>query len=200
MTLAQNYLATKVRTPYYEIRSICDEYPADSWSRLEPFSEEEMPQLFALREKYGKEEFIYHLDDIFDEDTIHDIIGGDEIIGIDLDYKFYMYSFTYHQITDKGVKTGSIKINLSDETYLKLLALHLGNKNLNINNLKYADKTTYDIVIREIDNCFCYDNIYEVSNPFTVTMDEIKADAQKIREQYPDMFQDEFGIVGYFFY
>ena len=58
-------------------------------------------QLLALREKYGKNEFYNHLDEVFDEDTLHDMIYGSEVISFDLDNEYYMYSFAYHQITDR---------------------------------------------------------------------------------------------------
>lgn len=198
ITMAQNYLSTKERTPYYEIRSISDCCPSDGWSNLLSFSEEEMTQLLALREKYGNEEFFNHIDEVFDEDTMHDMIYGSEIISFDLDTKYYMYNFVYHQITPNGLVTGKVKINLYDETYVQLLALHLENKDLTINSLRYADKELYDIVTRGVDHNFCYDDIYEVCDPYTITMDEVRADAQKIREQHPDKFSDIHGIVGYF--
>jgi hypothetical protein len=197
ITLAQNYLATKERTPHYEIRSISDCCPADGWCNLQSFSKEEMAQLLALREKYGKEEFYNHLDEVFDEDTLHDLIYGSEVISFDLDNEYYMYSFAYHQITDKGVTSGKVKLHLEDDTYVRLLALHLGDKDLTINSLRYADKNLYELVTSGIDYNFCYDGIYEVCNPYTVTMDEIKADAQKIREQNSEKFADKHGIVGY---
>jgi hypothetical protein len=103
ITLAQNYLATKEHTPHYEIRTISDCCPADGWSNMRSFSEEEMTQLLALREKYGNEEFFNHLDEIFDEDTLYDMVYGSEVIGLDLDNKNYTYTFAYHKITDKGV-------------------------------------------------------------------------------------------------
>ena len=194
--MAQDFLSTKVRAPYYEIRSISDCCPVDGWSSLEPFSEEEMEKLLALREKYGREEFFNHLDEVFDEDTICDLAPG-YIIDIDLDTEYYMYSFRYHQITDRGVVSGTVKINLTDETYIKLLAMHLDNKDLNINNLRYADKYLYDVVMHGVDGNFCYDGIYEVADPYTVTMDEIRADAQKVREQHPEKFANCHGIAGY---
>ncbi len=106
ISLAQNYLATKERTPHYEIRSISGCCPADGWCNLQSFSEEEMTQLLALRDKYGNEEFFNHLDEIFDEDTLHDMVYGSEVISFDLDNEYYMYSFAYHQITDNGVTSG----------------------------------------------------------------------------------------------
>ena len=198
ITLAQNYLKTKERTPHYEIRSISDCCPADGWRNLESFSDEDMAKLLALREKYGKEDFFNHLDEVFDEDTLHDMIYGSETIGFDLDTEYYMYGFTYHQITPRGVVTGKVKINLWDETYVRLVAHHLENKDLTINSLRYADKDLYDIVTRGVDQNFCYDGIYEVCDPYTITMDEARADAQKIREQHPDKFANTHGMVGYF--
>ncbi len=198
ITLAQNYLATKERTPHYEIRSISDCCTADGWCNLQSFSKEEMAQLLALREKYGKEEFCNHLDEVFDEDTLLDMIYGSEVISFDLDNEYYMYSFAYHQITDMGVTSGKVKLHLEDETYVCLLALHLENKDLTINSLRYADKNLYDIVTRGVDQNFCYDDIYEVCDPYTITMDEAREDAQKIREQYPEKFANMHGMVGYF--
>ena len=198
ITLAQNYLATKERTPHYEIRSISSCCPADGWCNLVSFSDEEMTKLLALREKYGKEDFFNHLDEVFDEDTLHDMIYGSETISFDLDTEYYMYGFTYHQITQRGVVTGKVKINLWDETYVRLVAHHLENKDLTINSLRYADKDLYDIVTRGVDQNFCYDGIYEVCDPYTITMDEARADAQKIREQHLDKFANTHGMVGYF--
>lgn len=198
ITLAQNYLAVKERAPHYEIRSISDACPAEGWYNLESFSDEEMAQLLTLRDKYGKEDFFNHLDEIFDDDTIYDLFYGSEIIGFDLDTEHFKYTFTYHQITDKGVRTGKAKLNLSDETYVRLLALHLENKDLTINSLRYADRNLYEEVTRGVDYHFCYDDEYYVTDPYTITMDEAREDAQKIREQNLELFAKSHGMIGYF--
>ena len=200
IAMAQNYLANKVRTPHYELRSISDCCPADGWCNLLSFTEDEMTKLIALREKYGKDDFFNHLEEVFDEDTLHDMIYGSEVISFDLDTEYYMYNFVYHQITPNGLVTGKVKINLYDEAYVRLLAHHLENKDLTINSLRYADKELYNIVTHGVDCNFCYDDIYEVRDPYTITMDEVKADAQKIREQNPDKFKNDFGTVGYFIF
>ena len=200
ITMAQNYLATKVRTPHYEIRSISDCCPADGWCNLLSFTEDEKRKLLALREKYGKDDFFNHLNEVFDEDTLHDMIYGSEVISFDLDTEYYMYNFVYHQITPNGLVTGKVNIHLYDETYVRLIAHHLENKDLTINSLRYADKDLYDIVTRGVDHHFCDDDIYMVRNPYTITMDEAKADAQKIRELHSDKFKNEFGTVGYFIF
>jgi hypothetical protein len=93
-----------------------------------------------------------------------------------------------------------VKLNLYDETYVRLLGHHLENKDLTINSLRYADKDLHDIVTHGVDHHFCDDDIYMVSNPYTITMDEVKADAQKIRELHPDKFKNDFGTVGYFLF
>ena len=197
ITLAQNYLVTKERTPHYEIRSISDCCPADGWCNLVSFSDEEMTKLLALREKYGKDDFFNHLDEVFDEDTLHDMIYGSEAISFDLDAEYYMYGFTYHQITPRGVVASKVDINLLDDTYVRLLAHHLENKDLTINSLRYADKSLYEVLIHGIDSHFCDEIAYFVTNPYTVTMDEVRADAEKIREQNPDKFANNHGVVGY---
>jgi hypothetical protein len=159
-----------------------------------------MTKLLALREKYGKDDFFNHLDEVFDEDTLHDMIYGSEVISFDLDTVYYMYSFVYHQITPKGLVTGEVKINLCDATYVRLLAHRLEDKDLTRNSLRYADKDLHDIVTHGVDHHFCDEDIYMVSNPYTITMDELKADAQKIRELHPDKFKNDFGTVGYFLF
>jgi hypothetical protein len=111
-----------------------------------------------------------------------------------------MYNFVYHQITPNGLATGKVKINLYDETYVRLLAHHLEDKDLTINSLRYADKDLYDIITRGVDHNFCHEDVYKVHHPYTITMDEAKADTQKIRELHPDMFKNEFGTVGYFIF
>lgn len=195
--LAQNYLATKERVPHYEIRSISDACPADGWCNLNSFSEKELEQLHALREKYGEKDFINHLNEIFDEDTLCDMTYGTDIISFDLDTEYFMYSFMYHQITENGVNTGNVKLNLTDATYVRLLALHLYDKDLNINSLRYADEELFKYLTREVDYYFCDDIYYSVSSPYTITMNEVRADAQKIREQHPEIFSKTFGNVCY---
>lgn len=199
ITLAQNYLATKERTPHYEIRYITDCCPADGWSALEAFTNDEKAKLVELRGKYGKDDFFNHLEEIFDEDRLDEVVPG-EIFDIDLETPHYVYEFTYHKVTDDGMKTGTLKINLNDETYTELLARHLDDSHLHINSLRYADRKLYDILTSYLDNSFCYDGFYDGFYPYTVTMDELKSDAQKIREQHPDEFMDLSCITGYFVY
>ena len=100
ITMAKNYLSSKKRTPHFEIRYINDCCPMDGWSTLEPFSEEEIESLVKLREKYGNDDFVHHLEEVVEEDTLHDIALS-EVIYIDLETHYYMYNFKYHQITDK---------------------------------------------------------------------------------------------------
>lgn len=196
--LAQNYLATKHRLAHYDVHYITDCCPADGWSSLVSFSEEEKQQIDYLVVKYGKEKFFNHLDEIFDDERLYDIAPGD-IIGFDIDSEYYLYDFTCHQITNEGIKARAIKIHLTDEIYLQLLELHLEDKFMNINRLKYADRSLYDIIMRGVDSCFCDDGFYMSLYPYTVTMDELKTDAANIFEQNPEHFSDYVGIILYTF-
>ena len=68
---------------------------------------------------------------------------------------------------------------------------------LNINSLRYADEELFKYLTREVDYYFCDDIYYSVSSPYTITMNEVRADAQKIREQHPEIFSKTFGNVCY---
>lgn len=195
--MAQAYLATKKRKPYYEIYSVSDCGEEEEIYELFDFTEEEMTHLLALREKYGKEDFFNHLDEMYDEDEIIDLGSGLKIESFDLDTEHYKYRFTIHRIGDTGVYSSKMDLNLSDKTYIRLLVLHLENKDLNINILKYADRELYDLFDHIIDRHLSIDGLYSEREPFTITMDEAREDAKKIREQHPDKFNDKLGSPAY---
>lgn len=188
LTLAQNFFEKKVRIPHYDIRYINDIAPMDGWCTFESFSDENMAKLIALREKYGENDFFNHLNEIFDEETLEEMVPGD-IISFDLDTPCYLYRFTCHHITDSGVRTETLKIHLYDHTYVRLLAHHLEDRHMNINRLRYADKELYDIVTRGVDSCFLNDDFYCAFHPYVITMDEVKEDAAKIEAENPESFK-----------
>lgn len=190
-TMARNYFATKEREKQYRIIDQDDCYS------LYPFSDEEIASMKTLREKYGEDEFIKHLGEIFDEETLG-FIDSEYVDSIIIDRPTYRYTFGYHEIKDNGVYSSKFKIELSDETYIKLLELHLYDKDMNLNILKYADENLYNILSSEIDGRFREDSWqYCITRPFAITMDELKEDAQKIREQYPDKFPKNQGTRYY---
>lgn len=195
--LAQNYLASKEREARYCIYYPHELCPEMNLVEEHPFTSEEISQLKALREKYGKGDFVRHLDEIFDAETLYDI-DSEEIIDIEIDSPVYCYKFVCHNITDDGVYKQPLKIELSDDTYIKLLELHLWDKNMNINILKFIDESLYQIVSSKIDDTFRDEmGMYSVTHPFAVTMDELQEDAQKIREQQPDKIKKVFGTRCY---
>lgn len=196
--IVNTYLTTlKKRTPYYEIKYICDRGAIEFWSGHLSFSEAEMSLLSGLRDKYGKE-FFNHLDEVFDEETLNEI-APDEIVEFDLDKPLYLYDFNIHQLTDEGIKTISAKIQLDEDTYSKLVILHLADKNLNINSLKYANRTVYELVSDEVDYFFADEYIYRNKYPYIITMEEAKEDALKIKELYPEQTKDTDENVAYLY-
>lgn len=195
--MARNYFATKERIAHYTIYYPNVEYPLNDDILLHPFSDEEIASMKMLREKYGKNEFFKHLEEILDEETL-EFIDSEYITDLNIDYPTYLYRFTYHEITDSGAIKHKLGIDLSDDTYIKLLELHLWDKDMNLNILKYADKNLYRILSYKIDDHFQSDpGLYCMTCPFAVTMDELKEDAQKIREQNPDKFPKNLGCNVY---
>ena len=194
--LAKDYSQKKCRKTYYKITFIYDCSSKYKWTHLEPFSDEEVTKLLALRKKYGEDDFFRHINEVFNEKRLHEVAPF-EVAGIDLDTHCYKYEFKYHQITDKGVSSDSVMIKLTDETYIMLLALHLQNVNMTINSLRHSDKSTFNYILNEVDDYFTLDFHYEAKYPFVITMDEIKADAIKIRELYPDKLYKTNSITEY---
>lgn len=189
--------ANKKRIPYYEITYICDSGAMEFWSGQLTFSDAEMSLLLGLRDKYGKE-FFNHLHEVFDEETLNEI-APNEIVRFDLDKPIYLYDFNIHQLTDEGLNTISAKIQLDEETYSKLIILHLADKNININSLKYANRAVYDLVSDAVDYLFTNEDIYKNKYPYMVTMEEAKEDALKIKELYPEQTKDTDKNVAYLY-
>ena len=71
--LAEEYFATKVRLLNYELTAL-DEDTLSEVCFYETFSEEEIQLLLSLRERYGQDEFVKHLDEIFTApDELYDL-------------------------------------------------------------------------------------------------------------------------------
>ena len=72
-------------------------------------------------------------------------------------------------------------MTLTDEEYARLLAWHVFDNHLIINTLRYRDSNLYNRILREIDLYYWEDGIAITEDaPYLVTMDEAKADAEKI--------------------
>lgn len=182
--IARTYLAVlKERTQYYQIKYICSNDGIEFWTGMQAFSDAEMASLKRLRDKYGDSQFFNHLDDAFDPKTLNEI-APDEIVHFDLDDPQYLYDFNCHFLTPEGMQTLPVKVQLSDETYAKLLVALLADCRLNINKLKYANKEVYDQITHEVDLNFASGGIFSAKYPYLITLDEAIADAQKIKEYY----------------
>ena len=194
--LAQNFLSTKERTPYYEINYITDDCPAEGYRNLLALTEEERAKLLALRDRYGDDDFFNHLDEVVDEETFYDWAPG-EVIAFDLDTPHYGYGFTCHQVTDKGVEPLEVTLELTDETYVRLLTAHLYDKHMNFNRLRFYDQELFAEISHNVDLCFYDDCGYFTLFPYAVTMDEVKADAAAIMSANPDQFAEEATMISY---
>ena len=181
LNMAQELLATKIRDNYYAFKFISEELD-EGVVYSNPLNDKEVARLRALKENYGKS-FVEHLDEVFDDsDTVHDFTYGDELYNIDLDHIIHKYSFTIHELKPDGtVYPKKCKLELSDSNYAKLVAWHILDDHFTINVLRLRDRSLYDTLMREVDQEFCYKpGFLEVDNPYLVTLDEAKADADLI--------------------
>jgi hypothetical protein len=190
LQLANEFLATKERENYYDFEAIDEEV---SWyvHFANTLTDEEVTRLRTAKEKYG-EEFLEHLDEVYDDlDVVDDYTGGCEIVDIDLDHVTHRYAFKIHELTPDGtVVTYDEDVELGDDEYAKLLAWHLLDEHLTINTLRHRDNDLYLAVMRGIDDHYYQkEGYYWVDNPYVATLDEAKADADAIVRQH-DIIRD----------
>lgn len=197
--VAKEFLANKNRKACYDVKayneSFCDE---DCF--VQEFDEDELTALKSLREKYGKDDFCKHLEEVFtDEDELYDLSCGEEIIDIDLDRPNYQYRFSRYDLVNGVLQRTEMKLVLNDNHYLSLLKLCIEDKGMNMNKLRFADKSLYDLISHYIYWALCdEDRFYSMDWPFLIVMDEIMEDADKIAKEHPEFRSMEY--VGYYFF
>jgi len=185
LAMAKEFVPTKKRDCYYEFKFYNDDF-GEEWFTLNLLTDEEVAELCALKEKYG-EEYVKHLDEVFDDpDIIHDFTGGCEILDIDLDNIYHQYAFSVHELKPyMTIVSRPVKVTLSDEQYAELIAWHIFDKNFSINLLRYRNKKLYDTVVAGADSCFILDgDCFIAEAPYVTTLDEAKADADTIIKQH----------------
>lgn len=191
----RDFVAKKVRKNYYEILGLNDCYCTPD-RFLQEFTEEQLEGLMALREKYGKDKFYSHLEEVFtDPDELHDLTCGEEVVGLNLDKVYHQYEFSRHDFIKGEAVRVPILLEMNDEDYARLLTLCVEDGGMNMNKLKYADFSSYKELMWKVDYTTCHDDFYDWDYPFLVTFDELKADAEMIVSQNPEFRSP--GICGY---
>ena len=180
LKLAKVFLAKKERKNYYEFKVIQEPF-AEYVTTQNELSDEQVERLRELKEKYH-ESFVEHLSEALDEDIIDCLDCGDELVDIDLDYVQHRYRFKVHHLYQDGtVHSYDRLVTLSDDEYARLLAWHVFDSHLIINTLRYRDSNLYNRILREIDLYYWEDGMaMMVDEPYLMTMDEAKADAELI--------------------
>ena len=197
LLLAKEFFAKKERKAVCELTAYCDD-DQQEYVHFQEFSEEELAALRVLRDKYGNEELVKHLDEVFeDPDELHDLSCGDEITSLDIDTPYYQYLFSRHELQDGKLNEYKMKIELSDKMYIYLLALCLDDPSINMNKLEHVDKGTYSIIMHQVDAYLSDDGFFVGRYPYLVTMDELKSDAQKVFETNPEFLRNPQAIRGY---
>ena len=178
--LAKNFLTKKERVNYYETTSY-DDLHDENVSTLVKLSDEEISMVRDLKTRYGKD-FVNHLVEVFDdEDVVSDLFNADPV-DIDLDTVYHQYCFTISEVDGDKVTSRPILIELSDEEYSKLLALHLYDTHLVINTLFYRDEKLARRIMRDALRYKCDEDTPFLDHPFVIVMDEALADADQIRQ------------------
>ena len=183
LKLANEFLAKKERKNYYEF-TIIQEPIADYMCTLNELLDEEVERLRQLKAKY-QELFVDHLNEALDEDTIDSLDCGDELVDINLDHVVHQYRFKVHHLKPDGtVTTYDRWVTLTDDEYARLLAWHVFDNHLIINTLRYRDSNLYSRILRGVDLYYWDDCIAMMEDdPYLVTMDEAKADAETILKE-----------------
>ena len=184
LKLAKEFLAKKERKNYYEFKVIQEPF-AEYVATQNELSDEDVQRLRELKEKYH-EAFVEHLSEALDEDTIDCLDCGDELVDIDLDYVQHQYRFKVHHLYQDGTVHSYYRmVTLTDDEYARLLAWHVFDNHLVINTLRYRDSSLYNWILREVDLYYWEDGIaMMVDEPYLVTMDEAKADAELIMKEH----------------
>ena len=185
LAMAKEFVPTKKRDCYYEFKFYNDDF-GEEWFTLNLLTDEEVADIRALKGKYG-EEFVKHLDEVFDDpDIIHDFTGGCEILDIDLDNIYHKYAFSVHELKpNMNVVSHPEKVTLSDEEYAELMAWHIFDKNFSINLLRYRNRKLFDTVANGADSHFILDGeCFIAEAPYVTTLDEAKSDAETIIKQH----------------
>lgn len=195
--LAKKFLAGKERRNYYEILAL-DESNLEEVRFLQEFSNDELVNLCSLREKYGKNDFIKHLDEVYaDPDEIRDLACGGDILELNLDKPYHQYRFAQHELRGDTILRTEVLVELTDEEYIRLLSYSIEDKYMNANKLRYADRALHRKVTREVDHCLCDDGFFMGCNPYLITMDEAREDADKVLAENPELCKTS--ITGYLF-
>lgn len=183
LKLATEFLPKKERKNYYEFKVIQEPY-AEYMSTLNELSNEDIERLRELKAKY-QETFVEHLSEALDEETIDDLDCGDELVDINLDDVQHQYRFKVHHLKPDGTVCSYDRlVTLTDEEYARLLAWHVFDNHLIINTLRYRDSNLYNRILREVDLYYWEDGIAIMEDdPYLVTMDEAKADAEIIMKE-----------------
>ncbi len=196
MQLATAYFNSKPRKPYYEIVALNEDNLSEV-IYLEDFSDEEYQALMSLRERYGMDNYIQHLDEVFtDPDELHDLSCGQEIVRVNLDNPCYQYEFGRHELVNNQLSRNTALVVMFDDNYISLLALMLSDPKMNMNKLQFADSFLYNTIYSQIIHMGCDDGFYMGDYPFLVTMDEVLKDAEAIRAQHPEL--NVKGSMGYY--
>ena len=202
--LAKEYFSKKDRVKSYPV-SIYTLSDVDGIKDcIMRFDDETIQKFEMLRDKYKEEckDIIpgEYLDECLSPEEYEKIFGEGEVDTIDLDNPVYEYNFAICVLKDNNLERHACCYAcLADESYIRILALCLQDKHMNLNKLRYADRDLYDTITYMLDvNYFKAPEPtspwYAGKYPYIVLLDEAHNDAEQIANAHPEIERYEFMI------
>lgn len=174
----RHYLVSTKHNRIAYATTVYDEDDASQYQILSELDEEERTTVLALREKYGEEDFMNHIEEC---DYLIDIPDGLDILKVDLDTPHYLYNFKireYCQETD-SLEAQNNLVEVNNDTYAKMLTYSLMDSIRSIMDVRRYDKELYDDIMEQ--SMFNQTSWFgHVRKPFLVTLDELEEDRAKL--------------------
>ena len=192
---AKEHFSSKTERNFYRVNALNEDFLEEVCYHQE-FSPEEVAQLRDLRAKYGEEEYLKHLIEVFeDEGIIHNLSGGDEIISIDLDSPMRKYRFQVRFFNEEKTYSRQAMVELSEDEYVRLLALRIDDNHMNMSVLRHIDAALHDKILKDVEwQCASDDGFLMCPDPFLVTMDEVNEDAEVVKGKHPEFVHTGFKV------
>lgn len=194
---AMDFLSKKPRKNYYRVHYLDDNLNENYY--LQYMTDEEVKFFDELKNMYGS----YNIDELLDEyqeklPNYDEWFIGQHIMGIDTEVAYHHYSFTCHELhDDEKLSHYEVLVELSDVEYIDLLTLCIMDPHMNMNKLRYANKQLHDKITTGVDSYQVDEILFIGSNPYLITMDEVKSDAAQIVKEKNITISK--GYMGYLF-
>lgn len=190
--IAEEYYKTKGYEVEYKI-VFYDEEEGRVIETNQYFPEDLLQKMRVIKDEKGMDYLLSHLDEVDDDPDVrydYNLLG--EVYSIDLDKpkKFYKHLFCKKFfLGEKGFESKYVTIEVHPMDYIKLLCLHIADKDMNFNRLRHFAPGVYERILTSIDYA---DRDWDTDErndkfPYCITMPEIEKDIVNIFAKFPEL-------------